>query len=213
MERVHVLAMSEEDMKVIGITGGIGSGKSALLNAIGQEYKCRILLADDIANFLKEPGQSCYDPIVYLLGRDVLDEAGLIDKRKMSDKIFGNEALLELVNDIVHPAVKHYICKCIEEEREKGQVDFVFVEAALFIEAGYRDIVDSLWYIFAREEVRIHRLQEGRGLTLEKIHSIMNNQLQEEVFRRHCDVVIDNSDSLENSMAQVHRNLQKHEIM
>ena len=121
--------------------------------------------------------------------------------------------MLELVNDIVHPAVKHYICKCIEEEREKGQVDFVFVEAALFIEAGYRDIVDSLWYIFAREEVRIHRLQEGRGLTLEKIHSIMNNQLQEEVFRRHCDVVIDNSDSLENSMAQVHRNLQKHEIM
>ena len=200
-------------MKVIGITGGIGCGKSALLAAIGQEYKCRILLADNIANFLKEPGQRCYDPLVYLLGKGVLDEAGLMDKKKMSDMIFGNEALLELVNAVVHPAVKQYICECIEEERVKGQVEYVFVEAALFIEAGYRDIVDSLWYIYAREDVRIKRLQEGRGYTLEKIHSIMNNQLQEDVFRKYCDVTVDNSGSLENSMAQVHRNLQKNEIM
>ena len=200
-------------MKVIGITGGIGCGKSALLTAIDQEYKCRILFADQIANFLKEPGQSCYEPIVYLLGKDVLDDGGHIDKKKMSDKIFGNEALLELVNEIIHPAVKNYICGCIEKEREQNKVDYVFVEAALFIEAGYRDIVDSLWYIYAREEVRIHRLQEGRGLAPEKIRSIMNNQLQEEVFRKHCDVMIDNSDSLENSMVQVHRNLQKDEIM
>ena len=196
-------------MKVIGITGGIGCGKSALLTAIGQEYKCRILLADNIANFLKEPGQRCYDPLVYLLGKDVLDVAGLIDKKKMSDLIFGNEALLELVNAVVHPAVKQYICECIEEERAKGQVDFVFVEAALFIEAGYRDIVDSLWYIYAHEEVRIERLKEGRGYTLEKIHSIMNNQLQEDVFRKYCDVTIDNSDSLDTSMAQVRKELTK----
>lgn len=200
-------------MKVIGITGGIGSGKSALLAAVQKEFSCRVLLADDIANFLKEPGQSCYHALVYLLGEGVLDETKHIDKHKMSDMIFGNEALLELVNDIVHPAVKHYICEAIREERTKGLVDFVFVEAALFIEAGYRDIVDSLWYIFARKEVRIHRLQEGRGYSLEKIHSIMNNQLQEEVFRKKCDVIIDNSDSLEKSMAQIRRNLQKHEIM
>ena len=196
-------------MKVIGITGGIGCGKSALIAAIGQEYKCRILLADNIANFLKEPGQRCYEPLVYLLGKGVLDEAGLMDKKKMSDMIFGNEALLELVNAVVHPAVKQYICECIEEERVKGQVEYVFVEAALFIEAGYRDIVDSLWYIYAREDVRIKRLQEGRGYTLEKIHNIMNNQLQEDVFRKYCDVTVDNSGSLENSMVQVRKELTK----
>ena len=196
-------------MKVIGITGGIGSGKSALLTAIQREYNCRLLLADDIANFIKEPGQSCYAPVLYLLGQDILDEAGFIDKRKMADKIFGNEELLDRINAIIHPAVKHYICQCIEEEREKGLVDYVFVEAALFIEAGYRDIVDSLWYIFAREEVRIHRLQEGRGYSLEKIRSIMDNQLQEEVFREHCDVVIDNSEGMDNSMAQVRKELTK----
>ena len=190
-------------MKVIGITGGVGSGKSALLQAISEEYNCRILLADDIANFLKEPGQRCYEPLVYLLGQGVLDEEGYFDRQKMAELIFGNEALLELVNLVVHPAVKQYIRDVIEGERQKGQVEFCFVEAALFIEAGYRDMVDSLWYIFATEEVRVQRLLEGRGYSLEKIHSIMKNQLQEEVFRAKCDVVIDNSSTLEEAMAQV----------
>lgn len=194
-------------MKVIGITGGVGSGKSALLHAIAKEYKCRMFFADDIANFLKEPGQSCYAPLVTLLGKAILDEAGFIDRKKMSDVIFNNAALLKIVNDIVHPAVKAYIRKSIGEEREKKQVDVVFVEAALFIEAGYKDMVDSLWYIYAHEDVRIPRLQNGRGYTLEKIHSIMDKQLQEETFRAACDVVIDNSGSLEDTMIQVRAEL------
>ncbi len=190
-------------MKVIGITGGVGSGKSELLHAISKEYPCRILLADDIAHFLKEPGQRCYEPLVYLLGQGVLDERGYLDRQKMAELIFGNGALLELVNSIVHPAVKQYIIECIEEERWKGQAEYCFVEAALFIEAGYRDIVDSLWYIYADEKIRIQRLAQGRGYSPEKIQSIMQKQLQEEVFRAKCDVVMDNSGTLEEAMMQV----------
>lgn len=194
-------------MKVIGITGGIGSGKSALLAAVQKEYRCKVLLADDIANFLKEPGQCCYEPIVYLLGQDVLDEKGMIDRQKMAAKIFSNESFLELVNAIVHPAVKQYIKEHIEQERQKGELDFLFVEAALFLEAGYRDMTDCVWYIYARKEVRIERLQSGRGYTLEKIQSIMGKQLSEDVFRQKCDAVIDNSDTLEQSMEQVRKEL------
>lgn len=194
-------------MKVIGITGGIGSGKSALLAAVQKEYRCKVLLADDIANFLKEPGQWCYEPIVYLLGQDVLDEKGMIDRQKMAAKIFSNESFLELVNAIVHPAVKQYIKEHIEQERQKGELDFLFVEAALFLEAGYRDMTDCVWYIYARKEVRIERLQSGRGYTLEKIQSIMGKQLSEDVFRQKCDAVIDNSDTLEKSMEQVRKEL------
>ena len=194
-------------MKVIGITGGVGSGKSALLHAIQEEFNCSILLADDIANFLKEPGQRCYEPLIKLLGREVLDEAGFLDKSKMSEAIFGDSALLVGVNQIVHPAVKQYIWECIQKERVLEQVDYVFVEAALFIEAGYRDMVDSLWYIFAREEVRVDRLVSGRGYTHAKIRSIMMKQLQEEAFRAAADVVIDNSDSMEHAMEQVRAEL------
>lgn len=196
-------------MKIIGITGGVGSGKSALLAAIQEEFRCRVLLADEIAHFLKEPGQSCYEPIIKLLGEQILDEQGFIDKKKMADVIFGDSRFLEEVNKLVHPAVKQYILQCIEEERQWGLSDFVFVEAALFIEAGYRDMVDSLWYIYACEEARIRRLKEGRGYTLDKIYSIMDKQLEEEAFRSAADVVIDNSNRLEDAMVQVRAELTK----
>lgn len=196
-------------MKIIGITGGVGSGKSALLTAIQEEFRCRVLLADEIAHFLKEPGQSCYEPLIKLLGEQILDEKGFIDKKKMADAIFADSRLLEEVNKLVHPAVKQYILQCIEEERQWGLSDFVFVEAALFIEAGYRDMVDSLWYIYACVEARIRRLKEGRGYTLDKIYSIMDKQLEEEAFRSAADVVIDNSNCLEEAMVQVRAELTK----
>ncbi len=197
----------EKNMKVIGITGGIGSGKSALLTAISQEYSCKIFLADDIANELKEPGGRCYAPLVFLLGQGILDETGHMDKKKMADLIFGNEALLDLVNQVVHPAVKQYIIECIESERAKGQVEYCFVEAALFIEAGYRDMVDSLWYIYTKEDIRMQRLINSRGYSEEKARSIMDKQLGEEAFRAACDVVIDNSGELEQAMKQVRAEL------
>lgn len=194
-------------MKVIGITGGVGSGKSALLKKIQKEYNCRIFLADDIANYLKEPGQRCYEPLVLLLGEKVLDEQGFLEKKKMADMIFGNSDLLAKVNHIVHPAVRQYIIEELEAERQKGIKDICFVEAALFIEAGYRDLVDSLWYIYSDINTRIKRLQADRGYSLDKIQSIMQKQLQEEVFRAKCDVVIDNSGTLDAAMQQVRARL------
>ena len=85
-------------MKVIGITGGVGSGKSAILQAVSKKFNCRVFLADDIANFLKEPGQRCYQPLVELLGPEVLDGRGYLDKKKMADVIFENTDILEKVN-------------------------------------------------------------------------------------------------------------------
>lgn len=200
-------------MKVIGITGGVGSGKTALLNAIKEKYNCRILFADDIANFLKEPGQCCFVPIIELLGKGILDEKGFIDNAKMSKAIFGDVTLLEKVNHIVHPAVYDYIVAEITREKEAGVYDICFVEAALFIEAGYQTFADSLWYIYVPKDLRIARLKESRGYSEEKISNIMKRQLQEETFLATCDIVIDNSGSIESSMSQVKKALENNEIM
>ena len=200
-------------MKVIGITGGVGSGKSAVLSAIKETYNCSVLFADDIANFLKVPGGACYVPIVKLLGTEILDAKGFIDNKKMAQVIFKDSVLLEAVNKIVHPAVYDYIVQTIETIRTQGTIDFVFVEAALFIEAGYQAFSDSVWYIQVPRTLRETRLVESRGYSLEKIVSIMNKQLQEETFLAACDVVIDNSGSMENTMKQVDETLRKYEIM
>lgn len=200
-------------MKVIGVTGGIGSGKSALLLAIQEKYNCKVLFADEIANFLKEPGQCCYEKIVALLGFGILDESGKIDNCKMSQVIFNDSALLEAVNKIVHPAVYDYILQAIADAKKAGDVDYCFVEAALFIEAGYKAFADALWYIYVPKDIRIKRLKESRGYSEQKISDIMNKQLQEEAFFEACDVVIDNSHGLEETMEQVQKALKTYETM
>ena len=195
------------DTRIIGITGGVGAGKSTVLNYIKEHYKCLVIYADDVGNEVKKKGCPSYDELVYLLGKEILSSDGEIDKKKMAEAIFGDEARLQKVNNILHPAVNAYIINIIDSERLKGELDFVFVEAALLIENGYESIVDELWYIYADEEVRRKRLKESRGYTDSKIESIFKSQLSDEEFRRHSDFIIDNSGSILDAADQIDKKL------
>lgn len=190
-------------MRIIGITGGVGSGKTELLAYIKEHYSCRIILADTAAHQVEQKGESCYEQLIELLGTDICDVDGQIDKGRMASRIFGNHELLRRVNAIVHPAVKQYILNEIQREREKEEVDFFFIEAALLIEDRYDLICNELWYIYAKEEIRRERLKTSRGYTDEKITAIMEKQLPEEVFREQCSVVIDNSGTLAQAYEQI----------
>lgn len=186
-------------MKVIGITGGVGAGKSTVLEVIGDSCSCCIIIADKAAHEVEKKGQKCYRELVDLLGDDILAPDGEIDKKAMAARIFDkdNRELLNRVNDIVHPRVKEYILGLIEEHRAKGDVDWLFIEAALLIEDGYKDICDELWYICADEEVRTERLKADRGYSDEKIRDIIANQNDDAVFRANCDRVIENNGNIE----------------
>ena len=188
-------------MHVIGITGGVGAGKTKILTYLSEHYSCRIILADEVANQLKEPGQKCYEEIVTLLGTQILKPDGTIDRLKMAERIFSDRELLQRVNEIIHPAVKEYILQAIEEERHRDKIDFLFLEAALLIEEGYESIVDELWYIYADEDCRRARLKESRGYTDEKVDAIFASQLPEAVFRQYCQKVIDNQGTPEQTAA------------
>ncbi|MCH4193684.1 MAG: dephospho-CoA kinase [Butyrivibrio sp.] len=195
-------------MKVIGITGGIGAGKSELLSYISAHYRCRIILSDQVANEVKEKGTACYDAIVELLGKSVLDTDGEINRNKMAARIFADRSLLVKVNEILHPAVNTFIMDAIAEEREKNETDYLFIEAALLIESGYEHVVDRMWYIYAPDEIRRKRLKESRGYSDEKITKILERQLSEDEFRAHCDVVIDNGADLEHAYLQIDKELE-----
>lgn len=190
-------------MKLIGITGGIGAGKTAVLSLLKELCRCRVLLADDAGNEVKLPGQPCYERLVALLGQEVLAEDGTIDRKKMAALIFSDHALLEQVNGIIHPEVKRYILQEVQKEREKGEADYFFVEAALLIECGYGAILDELWYVHADEAVRAARLKESRGYSEGKIRQIMESQLGEEELRAHCGVVIENNGDLQETRRQL----------
>lgn len=195
-------------MYFIGITGGIGAGKSELLTYIRKHYFCEIYLADEVAHLVKQKGTDCYAQLVELLGKDILGADGEIDKAAMAHAIFRRIDLLQKVNAIIHPAVQDYLMEKLRKARENPSVELFFVEAALLIEAGYKGLVDELWYVYAREDIRRRRLSESRGYSEEKISDIMRSQLSEDEFRRYCDFVIDNSGELADSFRQIDRKLE-----
>ncbi len=197
-------------MRLIGVTGGVGAGKSQILAYIKEHYKCSIYLADEVAHLVKRKGEACYYELVELLGADVLLEDGEINKSAMASKIFADDELLERVNEIVHPQVRIYLENRVKEARENNEIELMFIEAALLIEAGYKGMVDELWYIYADEDVRKKRLIQSRGYSEEKIAQIMEAQLSEETFRKECDFVIDNSGTLADSYRQIRKKLKEY---
>lgn len=190
-------------MMTIGITGGVGAGKSQVLTYIEENYNCKVIRADEVAHLLEEPGHKCYERIVAFLGTDILQEDKTIDKRKMAAAIFSDEKKLIAINEILHPEVKTYILEQIHQESEKQEIEFLFVEAALLIEEHYDEILDEIWYIHADAEVRSKRLMESRQYSAEKIADIMGKQLSEEEFRKHCSVVIVNNGDLTVTYKQI----------
>ncbi|MBQ2407058.1 MAG: dephospho-CoA kinase [Lachnospiraceae bacterium] len=190
-------------MKIIGITGGVGAGKSEILSYISKNYSCRVIRADEAAHLLEEPGQHCYEQLVELLGTKILNHDLTINKKAMADVIFKDKAILEKVNAIIHPEVKKYIIEQIELEKEKNNVKYFFIEAALLIEEKYDQIADELWYIHSDVAIREKRLAKNRHYSAAKTADIMRGQLSEEEFRKHCAVVISNNGDLEETYKQI----------
>ncbi|WP_251390753.1 dephospho-CoA kinase [Mediterraneibacter agrestimuris] len=189
-------------MKVLGITGGVGSGKSCVLEYLKTEYGAVICQLDEVAKALQKKGQSCYSRIVEAFGQVILTDDGELDRGKLSQIVFRDASRLKLLNTIVHPAVKQQVQRYISEEKAKRTSLYV-IEAALLPTAGYEDICDEMWYIFAAEDVRRERLRAFRGYTDEKITDMIQSQPAEEIFRLACTAVIDNSGGFEETKKQI----------
>lgn len=181
-------------MKFIGITGGVGAGKSTILAYLRKNYRVRTLVADEVAHEIMEPGYDCYVRLQKEFAQEkIWLHNGRFNRQRLAEIIFADEEKRERLNDIVHPAVKEYILKEVEKERRSGSTDYVVLEAALLIEDGYGQICDELWYVYVTEENRRQRLIETRGYSDEKIEQMFAAQLTEGEYRRHCQVVIDNN--------------------
>lgn len=182
-------------MRKIGITGGVGAGKSQVLHTLSEICNCIIYQADTIAHELEMPTGPCYEPLVELLSRDVLSDTGEIDKRLMAAQIFASDEIRLKVNAIVHPAVKQYVMDAMATAETAGY-DFFFLEAALLIEDHYDLILDEMWYVQVSEEIRIKRLEDSRGYSREKSLAIIRSQRSDEEFCSYASQIIQNDGSL-----------------
>ena len=195
-------------MKVIGITGGVGSGKSSVLTYMQVQYGAVVCQADHVAWKLQEPGQECYAQIVDLFGQDIVKSDQCIDRKKLGAIVFSDEEKLKILNQIMHPAVKNRIRDLVEKEKQKGTEIFV-LEAALLLEEQYDQICDEIWFVYADAEVRRQRLREKRQYDDEKIDNIMKQQLSDDEFRSRCTKVLDNSGNFLDTCLQINGMMNK----
>lgn len=197
-------------MKFIGITGGVGAGKSVVLEYLNKNEDIRVMLADEIAHELMEPQTKCYQKIVETFAKEDIFVEGKadFDKNKLAKVIFSDPIKREKMNEIVHPAVKEYIIEQYELEKKYKKLSILVLEAALLIEEHYDTICDELWYIYSSQENRRMRLRESRGYSDEKIDNIFQSQLSEEEYRKACKVTIDNNGSIEETYKQIDRAIQ-----
>ena len=199
-------------MITIGITGGVGAGKSTVLDFLEEKYQAYVMKADEIGHLVMEPGQSCYEPVIALFGKQVIKNDKTIDRRLVSDVVFSHPDMLEKLNHIIHPAVKEYIRRQLALKKEEEQRICV-VEAALLLEDHYEEFCDTVWYIHTDSEIRIRRLMESRGYTREKSMSIIASQAPEEFFRTHTDYVVTNNTDLEDTWQQIREGIKKYEAL
>lgn len=199
-------------MKVIGITGGIGSGKSLVAKLMKEKHGAYIVNTDGIAKEQMEPGGISFPGVVEYFGTGILAEDGSIDPRKLSGIVFQDKDKLQVLNRLTHPNV----LLAVEQEREKVRVDgvhpYFIIETALMIESGYASVCDEVWYVQASPETRRDRLKKDRGYTDEKIDAIFTSQSKDEDFLHHFPIVITNNGDIRDLEAQISVILNKAKI-
>jgi dephospho-CoA kinase len=182
-------------MYVIGLTGGVGSGKTVAAHKLAQIAGAELLIADELGHLVMKKGEKGCQSIVQAFGTGILDEQGEIDRSSLSKLVFHDRKALERLNQIVHPAVFAYLKEYLAARKE--QKGYVILETAIMFETGCDALCDEIWYIYVPSAVRRERLAQNRGYSEEKSNAIMQKQLSKEEFAQRCSQIIRNDGSIE----------------
>ncbi|MDP4092705.1 MAG: dephospho-CoA kinase [Bacillota bacterium] len=183
-------------MKVIGLTGGIGSGKStvaALLKDLGAE----VYDADKIAKDLVEEDKGILNELIDVFGNCIINSKGELDRKLLGDIVFSNEDKLLALNTIMHKHVGEKIKVIIEKCKSERKTPVLVIEAAIPIKRGFLDLVDEIWVITASKPVRIKRIIQRSSVTEEKANKIIESQISDDEYLKLADKIINNDRSFD----------------
>ena len=188
-------------MRVLGITGTIGSGKSTVCRMLA-ELGCPVIDADLEAHLSYRRGTTTYRDIVAAFGEGVLDAAGRIDRAVLGSIVFGSTEARSRLNAITHPATRRRIQKALQRLKEDGH-RWAVVEATLLIDAGWLDMVDRLWVVVAPDLSVVLRLRRDRGQDEHRVRSRMAAQMPPGRMMEYADDIIYNDGDIEELRARV----------
>lgn len=188
-------------MKLIGLTGGIGAGKSTVSRYLA-EKGCVVLDADEIAKELLSPGSEMLLQVKAALGERVLKEDGSLDRKYVADLVFSHPSQKEILDRLTHGKV---IEEIFSRAAKQGQDAIVVIDAALLFETGMDKYVDETWVVDVPDEVRISRVMERDGLSREEIQKRINNQMDRLERLKRADHILDNSKNKEEIYMHVNQ--------
>ncbi len=188
-------------MKIIGLTGGIGTGKSTVSNFL-LHRKHVVIDADKIARDVVMPGQPGLVQIAQIFGDDILLPDGNLNRAKLGEIVFNDGTKRDTLNKIIHPHIREVINARIEQARIAGK-EIVFLDIPLLYEGGFETICHAVWVLYVPEQVRVSRIMERDNLTREAVMKRISSQLDEMEKRQRADIIIDNSGDKKALFAQL----------
>lgn len=188
-------------MKVIGLTGGIGTGKSTV-SAYLREKGCRIIDADRMAHQMTEKGSPCLAEIEAAFGKEVFLEDGSLNRKKLGENVFADPVKKERLEQIITQKVIEKTLAEIDRSRRQ-QEELVVLDAPLLFECGMQGDTDENWLVTCDKKIRFARIAARDGLSSEEIEKRMRNQMPTEQKEKLADRIIDNSRDLPWLYAQI----------
>ncbi|MDK8709610.1 dephospho-CoA kinase [Corynebacterium pseudodiphtheriticum] len=188
-------------MKIIGLTGGIGSGKSTVARIL-QEHGFPIVDADLIAREIVEPGQPALAELAKEFGEDILNADGSLDRGLLASRAFTNKDTTQRLNNITHPRINQRTQELFDEARENG-AEAVIYDMPLLIDKGLHKDMDATIVVHAAEHVRLERLTTKRGLDVDDVRRRINAQIDDETRKQHADILLDNNGTEEDLTQQI----------
>lgn len=196
-------------IKVYGVTGGAGTGKSEVMKMLREDFGARVIISDDVARQLERRGNVVYNMIVDHFGKEVVGADGELNRPAIAARVFGHDKELAALNGIVHPQVRRENLRIIRDAAESGKYRFVALESAILLDCGYEDVCDEFWYVHTSPEIRRKRMKETRGYSDERIDEVMKSQRPDEYFYKRCQFVIENNSTLDEVYRQLREKLEQ----
>jgi dephospho-CoA kinase len=184
-------------MLTIGLTGGIGSGKSTVTKMLA-DLGAAIIDADQVGHAIYLPGGPAYDDMIAAFGEGILAADRTIDRKKLGPIVFADPAALKRLNSIVHPKMFARMRDLIGEKRAAGERQPIVIEAAILIEANWLPLFDEVWLVVASKERVIERVERERGLAPEQTEARIRAQLSDDERRKHATIVVTNNGTIED---------------
>jgi dephospho-CoA kinase len=180
-------------MLTIGVTGGIGSGKSTVTKFLDE---APIIDADKVGHAIYAPDGPAYGDVIAAFGRGILASDGTIDRKKLGPIVFADAGALKRLNSIVHPKMFARMRGMIEHLRAGGERNPIVVEAAILIEANWQALFDEIWLVIASKERVVERIERDRGLKPEQTEARIRAQLPDAERKKHSSLVISNNGTI-----------------